>query len=364
VAVRKPLVLVAGAVSELPAADTIAGGGSATIPQDFKDSVDCATTGNVTLSGEQTIDGVVTAASRVLVWQQTTGPQNGLYLTTAGAWSRTTDADASAEVTSGMQVYVEGGTANGGQTFVLTTPDPITLGTTTLTFTAAPIAPATFVGKTVTGTAYTHAASDSGKRLNLTNAAAKTVTVAPNASVASPVNTEIEVFNAGAGIATIAPGSGVTINAAGSTLRQFQGGKLKKRANPNTWDFTPYGYPAPKHTLGASWSGAGVAVTTSTDIVYVNAHTTGTITKVVVLTQGGSGSCVIDIWKDTYGNFPPTVADTITASAKPTIASNVKYSATALTGWATAVTAGDIFAFKIDSTNTFTAINIFLEITP
>jgi phage-related tail fiber protein len=254
-AVRKPLVLVAGAVSELPTGDTATGGGSATVPQDFKDSVDVATTGNVTLSGEQTIDGVTTAASRVLVWQNTTGSQNGLYLTAAGAWSRTTDADASAEVTSGLQVYVEGGTVNGGQTFVLITPDTITLGTTALTFTAAPIAPATFVGKTVTGTTYTHIVSDSGKRLNLTNAAAKTVTVAPNSSVASPVNTEIDVFNVGAGTATIAPGAGVVINAAGGvlTLQQFQGGKLKKRANANTWDFTPYNYPASSGlTFGAA----------------------------------------------------------------------------------------------------------------
>jgi phage-related tail fiber protein len=228
VAVRKPLVLVAGAVSELPAADTIAAGGSPTVPQDFKDSVDCATTANITLSGEQTIDGVATAASRVLVKDQTTGSQNGLYLTAAGAWSRTTDADLSAEVTSGVQVYVEGGTVNGGQTFVLVTGDPITLDTTALTFTAAPIAPAAFVGKTVAGTTYTHVRTDSGKRLNLTNAAAKTITVAPQSSVASPVNTEIELFNAGAGTATLAPGSGVTINAPGGllSLLQFQTGKL------------------------------------------------------------------------------------------------------------------------------------------
>ena len=59
-----------------------------------------------------------------------------------------------------------------------------------------------------------------------------------------------------------------------------------------------------------------------------------------------SGSIVIDVWKDTYANFPPTVADTITASAKPTLSSATKSDDTTLTGWTTAVTAGDVFGFR------------------
>jgi hypothetical protein len=94
------------------------------------------------------------------------------------------------------------------------------------------------VGSTVAGTSYTTVLTDSGKRLNLTNASTKTITVPPHSSVAYAVNTEIEVFNAGAGAATIAPGSGVTINAQerNLTLGQYSYAKLKKRANPNTWD--------------------------------------------------------------------------------------------------------------------------------
>lgn len=103
---------------------------------DVKDSVRAATTANITLSGTQTIDGVsVVANDRVLVKDQTTGANNGIYVAAAGAWSRATDADTSAEVTPGMFVFVEEGTANGDKQFVLTTNAPITLGTTSLGFT-------------------------------------------------------------------------------------------------------------------------------------------------------------------------------------------------------------------------------------
>jgi phage-related tail fiber protein len=102
---------------------------------DVKASVRAATTANITLSGAQTIDGVsVIAGDRVLVKNQTTGSANGLYLAAAGAWSRTTDADSSAEVTPGMFTFVEEGTVNADTGYVLVTDSPITLGTTSLSF--------------------------------------------------------------------------------------------------------------------------------------------------------------------------------------------------------------------------------------
>jgi len=75
-----------------------------------------------------------------------------------------------------------------------------------------------------------------------------------------------------------------------------------------------------------------------------------------------SGSIVIDIWKDTYANFPPTVADTITASAKPTLSSAQKYQDTTLTGWTTAISAGDILAFNVDSAATVTRVTLSLKV--
>lgn len=102
---------------------------------DVKQSVRVATTANITLSGTQTIDGVaVVAGDRVLVKDQTTGANNGIYVCAAGAWTRATDADTSAKVTSGLFTFIEEGTSNGDTGWVLTTNNPITLGTTALTF--------------------------------------------------------------------------------------------------------------------------------------------------------------------------------------------------------------------------------------
>lgn len=90
-------------------------------------SVVVRTTANITLSGEQTIDGVLTSADRVLVANQTDPTENGVYLSDAGAWARATDADTDAELEDAA-VTVESGTSYINTTWVQTT-DPVTVGT-------------------------------------------------------------------------------------------------------------------------------------------------------------------------------------------------------------------------------------------
>lgn len=105
---------------------------------DVKASVKAATTTTITLAGTQVIDGVSLAeGDRVLVKDQTNKAQNGIYIVQASTWTRAPDADntPSGEVTSGMFTFIEQGTINNDSGFVLTTPDPITLGTTELDFT-------------------------------------------------------------------------------------------------------------------------------------------------------------------------------------------------------------------------------------
>lgn len=75
-----------------------------------------------------------------------------------------------------------------------------------------------------------------------------------------------------------------------------------------------------------------------------------------------SGSIVIDVWKDTYANFPPDVADTIAGSEKPTLSAAVKNEDTSLTTWTTSVAAGDVIAFNVDSASTVTRINLALNV--
>lgn len=103
---------------------------------DVKDSVRVATTGNITLSGLQTIDGVSLAANdRVLVKNQTTAADNGIYVVVDGAsWTRSEDANSDAEVTPGMFTFVEEGTTNADSGWVLTNNATVNLGLTGLAF--------------------------------------------------------------------------------------------------------------------------------------------------------------------------------------------------------------------------------------
>lgn len=102
---------------------------------DPKPSVRVATTGDITLSGTQTIDGVaVTAGDRVLVKNQTDPEDNGIYVVGASSWARSSDANTDAEVTAGMFVFVEDGSVNADSGWILATNNPIILGTTELTF--------------------------------------------------------------------------------------------------------------------------------------------------------------------------------------------------------------------------------------
>lgn len=101
----------------------------------IKAPVRVATTANITLSGLQTIDGVtVVEDDRVLVTSQTDQSQNGIYLATTGAWSRTADWNGARDATKGTRVYVNEGTSNGGKLFFVTTNNPITIGTTNVLF--------------------------------------------------------------------------------------------------------------------------------------------------------------------------------------------------------------------------------------
>ena len=92
-----------------------------------------ATTANITLSGEQTIDGVTTSASRVLVKNQSNSAQNGIYVSASGAWARAADANTWTELVSAF-VFVEEGTTQADTGWVCTVDPGGTLGTTAVTF--------------------------------------------------------------------------------------------------------------------------------------------------------------------------------------------------------------------------------------
>ena len=96
--------------------------------------VDAATTGNIaSLTGNQTIDTVsVTAGMRVLVKDQTTASQNGVYVV-GTPWTRSTDANTWADLVAAL-CYVMGGSANNDTSWIQTAPSGGTLGTTAITW--------------------------------------------------------------------------------------------------------------------------------------------------------------------------------------------------------------------------------------
>lgn len=94
-----------------------------------------ATTANISLSGLQTLDGITLAeGDRVLVKNQTSGVQNGIYDASSGAWVRSPDFDGAYDITRGTMVFVVEGATGGGLFFKVANNAEPTIGTDALVF--------------------------------------------------------------------------------------------------------------------------------------------------------------------------------------------------------------------------------------
>lgn len=134
---------------------------------DSHPSVRAATTANITLSAAQTVDGIsLIAGDRCLVKDQTTTNQNGIYVVSAGAWTRATDQDAWAEVPSAY-VWVETGTVNADTGWVCTADAGGTLGTTAITWTQFSSAGTAIAGAGLTKTGNTIDAVGTASRITV-----------------------------------------------------------------------------------------------------------------------------------------------------------------------------------------------------
>lgn len=120
---------------------------------------------------------------------------------------------------------------------------------------------------------------------------------------------------------------------------------------------------ANQRTSAIVWTidGGGAAITTGQK-GYIEIPFACTITSARSFADQ-SGSIVVDVWKDSYANYPPVDADSITASAPITISATTKSQDSTLTGWTTSVSAGDILGFNVDSVSTITRLTIVLSVT-
>jgi hypothetical protein len=112
---------------------------------------------------------------------------------------------------------------------------------------------------------------------------------------------------------------------------------------------------------GITIDGGGSAITTGVK-GYLYFPYSCTITSWAILADQ-VGSIVIDVWKDSYANFPPLVADSIAGSEKPTLSSAQKNVDVALSTWTTSIIAGEILAFNVDSATTVTRVTLTLSVT-
>jgi len=249
-----------------------------------------------------------------------------------------------------------------------------------------------------TGTTYTVLATDCGKQITLSNASAVAVTL-PQAGSGGDfaAGCKIGFTNLGAGAVTITPTTSTIDGLAARVLQQYGGvnvisngtnyvstgvapavgadGIIDQDQIPTATTVIKGGVKA---STCVSMSGASLTVSTNCRTASItmiidgggSAITTGvkgyievpfscTISQVTMLADQ-SGSIVVDIWKDTYANYPPTDADSITASAVPTISAATKSQDGTITGWTTGITAGDILGFNVDSASTVTLVTVSL----
>lgn len=177
-----------------------------------------------------------------------------------------------------------------------------------------------------------------------------TTLVAPGSFTSTGAITNLTAA-AGQFVSTVT-GGGYTNTLNGFTLTNLNGTNLVGTLTNNTTGTATGTFTSLSNSLvsaiGITVDGGGSAITAGIK-GYISIPYACTILNVTMLADQ-TGSAVIDIWKDTYANYPPTIADTITASAKPTISAANKSQDTTLTGWTTSVAAGDILAFSVDAT--------------
>lgn len=263
---------------------------------DIKGSVKAATTANITLSGAQTIDGVsITAGDRVLVKNQSTVANNGIYVAASGAWARALDMDDWAEI-PGAFCFVEQGSTLANTGWTCTSDQGGTLGSTSITWTqfGAAIAYIEGAGVDITGTTISldlnglpeetavdvvadlfviHdtsanapkkvkvvnsglalkgrfdgradfttnqnlALSQVGSMLKMDSASDRTLTILQQTSIAWPADALIHVFRAGSGRVRILAGSGVSVDSAAGSQPYISAQKAAVtlwRESENQW---------------------------------------------------------------------------------------------------------------------------------
>lgn len=268
-----------------------------------------ATTANITLYGEQSIDGVTTSASDVLVKNQTDTTQNGIYTSDSATWSRRIDADGTYDLVQGTLVYVNSGSTNSGLVYQQTAATPV-IGTSAITWTLGLFSSSSGQSFTAAGTGAMSRSSQSKMRdvVNVLDYGADPTGVSDattafnNAIAALPNGGEIEV------IGTFLINGTVTLQN-NITLKGIFGSAPIYVAGGSSTLPSPYNV-APTSTLKMGTSGTislGFSCTLDGLILFsslsYNNGSTLTFTGTAITVPGNSGVAVNDACVRNCGIF-------------------------------------------------------------
>ena len=251
----------------------------------WKQPVACATTANITLSGLQTIDTYTTLlGDRVIVKNQSTSADNGIYIASSGAWTRSIDADTWNELVSAI-AFIEYGSQAGGAWFCTVTPGG-TLGVTPVTWAQFTTSATYSAGTGLSLTGYTFSITNIGTAGTYGSASAVPVFVTnAQGQVTSVTNTSIAIAN------TQVSGLG-TMSTQNANNVAITGGSINGTTIGASTASTVTGTTI---TANSSFSGPGTGLTGTATSLSIggsagSATTAGSVTNSVTFNNGGTGA--------------------------------------------------------------------------
>lgn len=276
---------------------------------DVKQSVRAATTGPGTLATSfengDVVDGVTLATGdRILIKNQSTGSENGIYVVAAsGAPTRAADADSNTEVTAGMFTFVEEGTTNADSGWVLTTDNPITVGTTALVF-----AQFSGAGTVVAGDGLTK----TGNTLDVVGTADRISVAADSIDIASTYAGQSSIVTLGTVTTGTWSATTIAVNKGGTGLTSYTIGDLLYADGS-----TSLAKLAGVATGNVLLSG-GVGTAPSWGKVGLTTHVSGTL----AVGNGGTGGTTFTSNGILYGNGSSALAVTAAGSQYQVLQAN------------------------------------------